>query len=258
MQKYKTQIIKYFIEIVVIIIGILSAFALDTWNVSRNNKILEHKVLTQIHEDLGVTLQDLKNDFIVHKIALKGHFNIDSTIKNNLPYSENFTFDFYWIKEDEYIFPNKTGYNTLESLGTNLISNQEIRTKIAYAYNHYFPRITKGNNLHPDINDFLTPYYKKNFKVNSNPALKYILYLSDNYTINYPRRYEIDGRSHDEFIGFTPIDFQKTMNDEEFKFLLSESKKYRIYKYKKYKDTITHVEELMKLIEKYVGVAKAE
>jgi hypothetical protein len=258
MQKYKTQIIKYFVEILVIIIGILGAFALNTWNANRNNRILEIDVLTQIHEDLGEILKDLKNDFIIHRIALKSHSTIDSTIKNSIPYSENLTFDFYWIKYDEYIFPNKTGYETLESFGTNLISNQELRTKISYAYNSDFPRITKGNNLHPDINDFLTPYYKKNFKVNSNPSLKYVLKLSDNYIINYPRKYEIDRMIINEFIGFSPINFQKTMNDEEFKFLLSESKKYRIYKYKKYKDTITHVEELIKLIEKYIGISKAK
>jgi hypothetical protein len=258
MQKYKTQIIKYFIEIVVIIIGILGAFALDTWNVGRNNKILEHKVLIQIHEDLGEILKDLKNDIIIHKIALKGHYTIDSIIRNNIPYSKNLTFDFYWNKYEEYIFPNKTGYNTLESLGTNLISNQEIRTKISFAYNHYFPRITKGNNLHPDINDFLTPYYKKNFKVNSDTSLKYVIKFSDKLVIKYPRTQDIDGRDDLEFIGFTPIDFNKIMKDEEFKFLLSEAKKYRIYKYKKYKDTISHVEELMKLIEKYVGISKVK
>ena len=258
MQKYKTQIIKYFIEIIVKIIGILGAFALDTWNIGRNNKILEQKVLIQIHEDLGEILKDLKKDFIIHKIALKGHFTIDSTIKNRLPYSENLTFDFYWIKYEEYIFPNKTGYETLESLGTNLISNQEIRTKISYAYNHYFPRITKGNNLHPDINDFLTPYYKKNFKVNSNPSLKYVLTLEDNYIINYPRTQKIDGRDDIEFIGFTPINFQKAMNDEEFRFLMSEAKKYRMYKYKMYKNTIAHVEELMNLIEKYINIPKGK
>jgi hypothetical protein len=256
MQKYKTQIIKYFVEILVIIIGILGAFALDTWNVQRNNKLLEIKVLTQIHEDLTEILKDLKNDFIIHRIALKSHSTIDSTIKNRIPYSENLTFDFYWIKYDEYIFPNKTGYETLESLGTNLISSQELRTKIAYAYNHDFPRISKGNNLHPDINEFLTPYYKKQFKVNTNPSLKYVLTLEDDYIINYPRTYKIDGRVDMEFIGFTPIDFYKTMNDEEFKFLLSESKKYRMYKYKMYKNTITHVEELMNLIEKYVNIPK--
>lgn len=258
MQKYKTQIIKYFVEILVIIIGILGAFALDTWNIGRNNKILEHKVLIQIHEDLTEILKDLKNDFIIHKIALKSHFTIDSTIKNSIPYSENLTFDFYWIKEDEYIFPNKTGYEILESLGTNLISSQELRTKISYTYNHDFPRITKGNNLYPDINDFLTPYYKKNFKVNSNPSLKYVLTLNDDFIIPYPRTYAIDGRAITEFIGFTPINFPKTMNDEEFKFLLSESKKYRIYKYKMYKNTITHVEELLDLIEKYTNIAKVK
>lgn len=258
MQKYKTQIIKYLVEIVVIIFSILTAFALDTWNVNRNNKILEIKVLTQIHEDLGEILKDLKNDFIVHKIALKSHYTIDSTIKNSIPYSENLTFDFYWIKYDEYIFPNKTGYETLESLGTNLISNQELRTKISYAYNHDFPRITKGNNLHPDINEFLTPYYKKQFKVNANPSLKYVLTLEDNYIINYPRKYEIEGKVDFEFIGFTPIEYYKTMNDEEFKFLLSESKKYRIYKYKMYKNTIGHVEELINLIEKNINIQKAK
>ncbi len=258
MQKYKTQIIKYFVEIFVIIFSILMAFALDTWKVNKNNKILEIKVLTQIHEDLGEILKDLKNDFIIHKIALKSHSIIDSTIKNGIPYSENLNFDFYWIKYDEYIFPNKTGYETLESLGTNLVSNQELRTKIAYAYNHDFPRITKGNNLHPDINEYLTPYYKKQFKVNTNPSLKYVLTLENNYIINYPRTQEIDGREDVEFIGFMPINFNKTMNDEEFKFLLSEAKRYRIYKYKNYKNTITDVEDLMNMIEKYLTVSKAK
>jgi hypothetical protein len=76
--------------------------------------------------------------------------------------------------------------------------------------------------------------------------------------INYPRSQKIDGRNDIEFIGFSPIDFYKTMNDEEFKFLLSESKRYRMYKYKNYKNTITHVEELMNLIEKYVNIPKAK
>jgi hypothetical protein len=73
--------------------------------------------------------------------------------------------------------------------------------------------------------------------------------------INYPRSQKIDGRNE---IEFTQINFHKTMNDEEFKFLLSESKRYRMYKYKNYKNTITDVEELMNLINKYVHLPKAK
>lgn len=251
MGKYKSQIFKYLVEILVIIFGIVGAFALDSWNQNRNNKILEQKVIQQIKEDLIVVLQDLKNDFIVHEIALKSHFRLDSVIKNRVTYADKMTFDFYWIKEDEYIFPNRTGYQTLESFGTNLLSNQELKSYISYVYNHDFPRITKGNNLYPDINEFLTPYYQQNFKTNVNPDLKYTLILAENYKITYPREIKLGKDVDLEFIGFTPLDFKKTVNDNEFQYLLSESKKYRIYKYKMYKNTVEHVEELIKLIDKF-------
>ncbi len=251
MKKYKSQIIKYIIEILVIVIGILGAFALDSWKQGRESENLEHEVLKQIHEDLIVILADLKDDFIIHDIALQSHFNLENVIKNNLNYNDSLTFDFYWIKEDEYIFPNKTGYEKLEAYGTNLVTDQNIRTYISYVYNHDFPRITKGNNLYPDINEYLTPYYQKNFKINNDPALKYTLTLTNNFIINYPRHTQIGQFSDLQFIGLTPIDFSKTINDNEFKYLLSETKRYRIYKYRMYKNTISRVEKLIGMIEEY-------
>ena len=238
-------------EILVIILGILGAFALDNWNQDRKSKNLEREVLKQIHEDLIVTLGDLKDDFIIHNIALKSHFNLENTINRNLSYVDSMTFDFYWIKEDEYIFPNRTGYEKLESYGINLISDKNIRTYISYVYNHDFPRITKGDNLYPDINEFLAPYYQKNFKPNNNPSLEYTLTLENNYIIKYPRKTDVGGVTDIQFIGFIPIDFDKTINDNEFKYLLSEAKNFRIYKYKIYKDTIDHVQELIAMIEEH-------
>ena len=252
MTKYKDQIFKYLVEILVVTIGILIAFALDNWNQNRNKKQQEYEILNQINEDLKVVLQDLKNDFIIHKIALKSHARIDSMTKYNIPYSEEMTFDFYWVKEDEFIFPNKTGFEMLESFGTNLISNLELRNSISYVYNHDFPRITKGNNLYPDIHEFLTPYYQLHFKTNINPELAYKLTLEDNYTINYPREIKTGEISDMEFIGFSPINYNNIINNDEFKFLISEAKKYRLYKYKMYKNTIQHVEEILVMLDNYL------
>ncbi|MFM2394330.1 MAG: hypothetical protein RLZZ546_2312 [Bacteroidota bacterium] len=252
MNKYRSDILKYIVEILVIIFGILGAFALDRWNEKRNNKKLEKEVLTQISEDLTFTLEDLKNDFIVHEIALKSHFTLDSVIKNKVKYSDNMAFDFYWIKEDEYIFPNQIGYRNLESIGTSLISNQELRTSISYIFNHDFPRITKGNNLFPDINEFLTPYYQENFKANQKSDLKYTLSLENDYKIVYPREVNLKDHKDYQYIGFIPKDYNRTINDPKFNYLLSEAKKFRIYKYKKYKSSIANVEGVLVEIKKYL------
>lgn len=249
MQKIKTKIIQYLIEVLVIIIGILIAFSLDNWNQSRNERKLEKEILSQIKEDLTFTLEDMKNDFIIHQIALQSHVKIDSFLENQAYNTKDLTFDFFWIKEDEYIFPNKTGYEMLESFGTNLITSKEIRTTISYIYNHDFPRITKGNNLFPDINLFLAPYFQKNFKINSDTSLEYILKLEDNYTIKYPREVKLGDVTYKELIGYQPIDAEALATDEEFKFLMSEAKRFRGYKYRIYSNAIDHIEELLAMME---------
>ena len=80
-----------------------------------------------------------------------------------------------------------------------------------------------------------------------------MLTLNDNYIVNYPKKIKIGEHSTTEFIGFTPINLSKTLTDDEFKYLLSESQKYRRYKYKMYKNTIENVEELHKLIKEYLN-----
>ncbi len=253
MTQYKTQIAKYLIEILVIIFGIIGAFALDYWNQNRVNKKLELEILNQIKEDLLDIRLDCKNDFIVHSIALNAHVRLDSFIANKIKFRKEMVFDFYWIKEDEYIFPNRTGYESFASLDPNLITDKKLKTSISYVYNHDFPRITKGNNLFPDINDFLSPYYQLNFKTNTDSKLKYDLLLENNYKISYPRERKIGNITDMEYIGFSPIDIGKTVKSDEFKYLLSEAKKYRMYKYRMYKNTIADVDHLISQIEKFVA-----
>lgn len=252
MSKFKSEFIKYSLEITAIILGILGAFALDNWNQARLDKNLEREILAQIKIDLEVTLKDMKNDFVIHKTALKGHHNIDKAIDKKLLLNDSLIIDFYWIKQDEYIFPNTSGFETLKSFGTHLLKNKELRNSISYTYNQYFTRLTKGNNLYPDISEFLNPYYLSHFKPNRDTSLHYTLKLDEEHVIKYPRKRIIEEHEELQLIGYIPKEFRKTINDDEFQSLLAECKKYRFYKYTLYKNTIAHVEKTINQIDAYL------
>lgn len=55
--------------------------------------------------------------------------------------------------------------------------------------------------------------------------------------------------SYKQLIGYQPIDAEALATDEEFKFLMSEAKRFRGYKYRIYSNAIQHIEELLALME---------
>ncbi|OJJ19280.1 hypothetical protein BKI52_20930 [marine bacterium AO1-C] len=258
MKKYRNIILKYIVEIIVVTIGILIAFALNNWSDSKRKTRLEHDMLEQIYTDLAVVMKDLKNDFRVHKTALNAHLKVSNALKNDLPYEKELAFDFHWLKKDEYIFPNKTGYENLKALGIDLIKNDTIRSYISNIYTYDYPRITRGFNLYPDINDYLTPYYRKHFKPNEDTTLKHQLLLEDSTIVNYPQKFTIDQNQFYRQIGYVPIDFEKLKQDSEYKYLLNEVLNYRLYKCQMYTRTIVDTKTVMKMIERYLQAQSDE
>ena len=252
-RKYRNAVIKYLLEILVIITGVLGAFGLNNWKGDQNKLDLEREVLEQIQEDLEITLVDLKNDIIIHRKALAGHENINAFLNSEKEYNDSLIFDFYWIKQEEYIFPSLTGYDNLNSFGIDILSNDTIQAYISAIYNHDYLRLSKGSTLYPDISDYLDDYYRQNFRVNEDTTLNYELILSDEFVVQYPRVLQVDDMEFTQFIGYHPIDINKLKNDSTFKYLLSESLKYRLYKFRVYKNCINHIEEAIRLIERQLN-----
>lgn len=241
----KKHIYKYLIEILIIVIGVLIAFYLTNWGNEIEKRKTEKEIISQIYFELKDNLIDLKNDFALHKNSLKSQIQIQKFIDNPNINSDSLMMDFYWTTKDEYIFPNRSAFDNLKSKGMGIIKNDSLRDLITLVYNNYFPRITKGNNIHPDINEFVTPYFKKNFKVNRDPNIKYNLFLGDSLKIVYPRNF---GNGIKHIIGYIPLNKEKLRKDEEFKFLISEILYFRIYKIHYYKTSIINVEKILKLI----------
>ncbi|WP_459212206.1 DUF6090 family protein [Aquimarina rhabdastrellae] len=242
----KKNIYKYLIEIIIIVIGVLIAFYLTNWGEKIKEKKTEREIICQIYFELNDNLIDLKNDIEIHRNALKSQLKVQQFIDSSKIHADSLMMDFYWTTKDEYIFPNTSAFENLKNSGMGIIQNDSLRDLITLVYNNYFPRISKGNNLHPDINNYLTPYFKKNFKVNRNPNIKYNLYLGDSLKITYPRDF---GNGIKQIIGYIPLDEEKLKKDEEFKFLMSEILWFRIYKISYYQTAITNVKKILELIE---------
>ncbi|MEN0004206.1 MAG: hypothetical protein AAF798_08690 [Bacteroidota bacterium] len=249
MEKRSKTILKYVIDIVIIIIGVLAAFYLTNWGNAIQKKQTEQDVIAQIYFELQDNLSDLKNDMVIHETALNSHIRVQEWLDDKRPYTDSLIFDFYWLTREEYIFANTSGYENLKTFGINLIEDEELRNLITLVYNYSFPRLQRGQTLHPDITEFLWPYYEAHFSTNRDTSLHFTLTLPDSIQVTYPRNI---GRSILQYIGYVPLEVELLQRDPTYEMLLSEAFDYRLYKVYFYRKCIANVEQaLAKMEEEY-------
>lgn len=243
----REKISDFFYEIVIIIIGVLLAFYFTKLGDSQKQDQTEKEIIKQIYFELKENLVDLEQDFEVLKVAYSSNLSVLSFLESDKKISDSLIMDFYWMTQDEYIFPNTSGYENLKSFGLNLIKNDSLRDLITLIYNNDFPRITVGNNFNPNINQFLLPYYSENFALNKNSELKYVFKLNDSTSITYPLKI-----SNDLYlkIGYKPLNVEALKKDETFLILANKTIEMRIHKLRYYSISITRVKDILKKIKK--------
>lgn len=243
----KSKILNYLVEILIIIIGIIIAFYLTKYGERINRNQNEKDIINQIYFELESNLTDLEQDFVLHNLGLMSNLRAIKFLNTGGEVSDSLIMDFYWMTRDEYIFASTSGYENLKSFGTNLIRDDTLRKLITTVYNHDFPRLSKGNTLNPDINEYLTPFFKKHFRINRDTSLKYSISINDSLKVTFPIKTRLGVH---QMIGYIPLDKEALLKNEEFRFLISKSLEYRMYKYSAYRNTIRDVKNTMKRLKK--------
>lgn len=244
----RKRFIDYVLDILIIIIGVIIAFYLTRYGDKIQRDKNEQAIVEQIYRDLQSVLGDLETDFVLHKTGYDGNLRAIKFMDNQTEMSDSLIIGFYWMTKDEYIFPSTSGYENLKSFGVNLLKDDTLRYGVTYLYNQDFPRISKGNTLHPDINDYLTPFFKEHFRVNRDTSLKFTLTYTELLKAKYPRKMRMGVH---ENIGFIPINPEELLRNEEFRFLIWRSLEYRRYKIGRYRNSISHVKMIMQRIEEH-------
>ena len=122
-------------EILLVMVGILLALQVNTWNEQRKLKILEIGILQNFKESLQKDLYNLNSNMIVnHKIKTSINVLLDY-MEQPLPYQDSLKFHFGNIATGVWrINLNESPFESLKMKDINLISNEDLKQKIMLTY----------------------------------------------------------------------------------------------------------------------------
>jgi hypothetical protein len=245
-------------EVVLVVIGILIAVQINSMYQNNNRLKSEEVLLTQLREELIGIYSDLYYDLEKFIRSDHSHFKILHHLENNLPYQDSLCVDFYFLKQDEYIYPEKAVFGKIKEEGLDIIRNDSIRLFTQALYESVFPRISKESSFTKDISEYLDAYYLDHFRPNKNYDFQITIttkadsignIVFDKRTINYPYEYSIRGEKRKFTIGFVPLDFEALKKDTRFLMLLEKVDESRSYKIDRYNTAKEIVRILVRLID---------
>ena len=134
MPKPKAPASRFILEIFSIFLGVTIAFLANHWNEQRKERILEDKMLNGIYNELEADVRDIQ-------LNINGHEQGLVAIKLFQRYCESEPVDFdslglYFkrLYRDYISIANTSTYETLKSRGLQIISNDQLRSRIVELY----------------------------------------------------------------------------------------------------------------------------
>ena len=153
-------------EIILVVIGILIALQINTWNEERKTGIIETKTLKEIRSNLMFDLVELDSDIMVmDSITISGTAVIDYLSKYDQP-DDEFKYNVQVSRINPHFDPMHGGYSLLNSKGLDIISNDSLRGSISKLYESSYPYYAKYENERIfKINNIILPKYAEYFSM---------------------------------------------------------------------------------------------
>jgi hypothetical protein len=145
MEKNKTgKYFKYAIgEIILVVLGILIALSINNWNENRKVQTKEHFALKEIISDLEQNILSLNGTVYTDRNSIIKCANSLNVIIDNMEqtkiYHDSLAPHFWQNFRYPDLDIKSSGYESLASIGMDLISDNELRSKIGKYYTYSIP-----------------------------------------------------------------------------------------------------------------------
>lgn len=144
-------------EVFLVVIGISIAVSIDEARKQKDARELEKEILVEIASNLQEDIELLNDTTFIQSIIRANRFVVDHLDGKSVNQD---SIGFYYAKifGGFIITLNNSGYNSLESIGMNLIEDQELRQKITKYYTGTFNVLLDASNRDNRFtSDIITP-----------------------------------------------------------------------------------------------------
>jgi hypothetical protein len=142
--------IKHCFEILVVAIGVLAAFGLNDWNEWRKTRIKEIGILEDLIQGLEQDLNVINYNIDKHERAKKSCEIILKVIEEDAGFTDSLAPHFASIHYYTVSNFEQPAYESLKSIGFEIISNKELRLKLIELYAGWFKILDENQKLLTD------------------------------------------------------------------------------------------------------------
>jgi hypothetical protein len=162
-------------EFVLVFLGILIALQVDNWNQDRKDRKLEKVLLNELLVNLQSDLSDVEYNINYHSRFLKSSEIVLEYLEGSDPYHDSLETHFGNLNGATVFMENISAYESLKSIGIDLISNDTLRQMITNLYSVWYDYILS-----------VEQFAAKHITEIMNPSISEHLYTIDFFDRAYP------------------------------------------------------------------------
>ncbi len=174
MPKSQGRTSRFILEIFSIFLGVTIAFLANHWNEQRKERILEEKILQGIYDELEADMRDIENNIRGHELCINAIHQWTRFIEHQPVDFDSLGLNFSRLYRDYISVANTSAYETLKSRGLEVVSNDELRSRIVALYDFNYELTQKleevyyPGQFHKNYFEKITSHFKEYLIVENN------------------------------------------------------------------------------------------
>lgn len=153
-------------EIVLVVIGILIALQINTWNQERINRNREHIALLDLNKTLETNIKQFNGIIDTQKVYINSIDILIDHIENKKPYSDSLDRHFEIVRFLERITIATSAYEILRSNGFHILSSNKLKMEVIQLFDVDYPNLTTliKDVTQSQYNVISLPFFKIHFR----------------------------------------------------------------------------------------------